>query len=76
MCLGGGRSYAPPAPPPVPPAPPAATNLVSAQASPSPTDEASRSAQETGTTIVAKKKGRKSLRIPLVSSSGSGVQVV
>ena len=75
MCFGGGSSYSPPpAPAPVAPVPPAATNLVSAQASPSPTDEASRSSQETGTTIVAKKKGKKALKIDLVSSGGSGVQ--
>ena len=64
MCFGGGRSYNPPTPAPVvPPAPPAATNLVSAQASPSPTDAASVSSQETGTTILAKKKGKKALKI-------------
>ena len=77
MCLGGGRqSNPPPQDPPAatPPAPPAATNLVSAQASPSPTDEASRSSQETGSTILAKKKGKKALKIDLVASGGSGVQ--
>jgi hypothetical protein len=74
MCFGGSN-YTPPPTPVIPPRPPAATNLVSAQASPSPTDEASRSSQETGSTIVAKKKGRKSLKIPLVASSGSGVQI-
>tara|TARA_B100001964_G_C13976783_1_gene484378 strand:- start:286 stop:510 length:225 start_codon:yes stop_codon:yes gene_type:complete len=70
-----GGSSQPAAPPAAaPPAPPAATNLVSAQASPSPTDEASRSSQETGTTITAKKKGKKALKIDLVASGGSGVQ--
>ena len=75
MCLGGSRTvYPAPAPEPAPPAPPAVTNTVSKQASPAPTTEASRSSQEAGSTIRSKKKGRKSLVIPLVSSSGSGLQ--
>ena len=74
MCLGGSRYSPPPPPEPAPPAPPAVLNTVSKQASPAPTSEASRSSQELATTIREKKKGRKSLVIPLVQSSGSGLQ--
>ena len=73
MCMGRAPAP-PPVPEPVPPAPPAVGNTVSKQASPAPTSEASRSSQETGSTIRSKKKGRKALVIPLVASVGSGVQ--
>jgi len=71
MCLGGSRPAPPPAPPPPTPPPPRATNT---QASPRPAEGTgkSRSATENVENV---RKGRKVLRIPLLSGYGTGVQV-
>lgn len=68
MCFGGGGSPAPPVPPPRP-APPAVGNT---QSSPSPA-EGTGSNRESN--VEAIRKGRKILRIPLISGSGTGVQI-
>ena len=68
------RSAPAPAPEPVAPQPPA-TQKLTTQSSPAPSDTESGADQNTGTTIVAKKKGTSNLTIPLTDTSGSGLQV-
>lgn len=71
MCFGG--SSAPPAPIPAPsPRPPRVTNTQASAASATDTTGRSRSASENVENV---RKGRKVLRIPLISGAGSGVQI-
>ena len=69
MCMGGSSSP-PPAPPPSP-RPPRVTNTQASAASATETGKG-RSATENVENI---RKGRKVLRIPLMSGAGSGVQI-
>ena len=70
MCFGGRPAAPPQAPPPTPP-PPRATNT---QASPRPAQASGRSRSSTEN-VENVRKGRKVLRIPLLSGAGTGVQV-
>ena len=72
MCLGGSSGGSP-APAPTPPAPPPPRTLTK-QASPVPASATgkSRSASENVENI---RKGRKVLKIPLLSGYGTGVQI-
>jgi len=49
-------------------------NLTS-QSAPAPSESESGVDENTGTTIIAKKKGTSQLQIPLTSSQGSGLQI-
>ena len=70
MCLG--RKSAPPPPPPPPtPRPP---RLANTQTSPKPA-EATSGTTNTATNVEQIRKGRKVLRIPLLSGAGTGVQI-
>ena len=73
MCLGGSRPAPPPAPAPTPPAPPPPRTLTK-QAAPVPASATgkSRSATQNVENI---RKGRKVLKIPLLSGYGTGVQI-
>ena len=68
MCLGG-RSSAPPPPPPPTPRPP---QLKNTQTSPLPAES---SVTNTTGNVENIRKGRKVLRIPLLSGAGTGVQI-
>ena len=69
MCLGG-RS-APPPPPPAPSPPP--PRPVNAQSSPEPAESGTTKSE--GGVVLAKKKGKSALKIPLISGAGTGVQI-
>ena len=72
MCLGRRAAPPPPPPPPTPPPP-----RVSRQTSPEPA-ESTGTNRSAGENVENKRKGRKSMVIPLMSGSGtgsSGVQV-
>ena len=73
MCFMS-RAAPAPTPEPITPKPPATQNLTQ-QSSPAPSEPGSQADQNTGTTIDAKKKGTAQLQIPLVSGTGSGLQV-
>ena len=70
MCFGGRAAAPAPAPPPTP-RPPRATNT-QASARPAETTGRSRSSTENVENV---RKGRKVLRIPLLSGYGTGVQI-
>ena len=71
MCLGGG-SKAPPKPEPVPPAPPPVqgTQQVAPTSAGSSTNEGTDYGE-----MDKKKKGKSALTIPLVSNTGTGLQI-
>ena len=70
MCLGRRAAPPPPPPPPSPP-PPRPTNT---QTSPEPAESGAK--RGAGENVEMKRKGRKSLVIPLISGNqSSGVQV-
>ena len=72
MCFGGSKS--PPAPEPVAPAPPPVQSTT--QVSPAPPGTADEMpTYDTDGNVVAKKKGKSLLTIPLVTGSGSGLQI-
>ncbi len=68
MCLGS-KPTPPPAPPPPTPRPP---QLQNTQTSPQPAES---SGTNTATNVENIRKGRKVLRIPLLSGAGTGVQI-
>ena len=74
MCFGGG-SKAPPKPEPVAPAPPPVkgTQQVAPTSAGSSTNEGTDYGE--GSTVKAKKKGKSQLTIPLVSNTGTGLQI-
>lgn len=73
MCLGG-RASAPPTPEPVAPVPPPVRKVTQVTAAPA-GSAGQTVAQSTATDILAKKKGRKDLRIPLITNTGTGISV-
>ena len=73
MCLGGSSS-APPPVQPVAPAPPPVRKVTQVTAAPA-GSSGSTVAQSAATSVLAKKKGRKDLRIPLISNLGTGISV-
>ena len=74
MCLGGGSSSAPPAPQPVAPAPPPVRKVTQVGATKAGSSDQTV-AQNAATAVLAKKKGRSALRIPLISNLGTGINI-
>lgn len=73
MCFGG-RSSPPPPPEPVAPAPPPVRSTSQVAPAPAGTSDEAPSYDAEGN-VVAKKKGKSMLTIPLVTGTGSGLQI-
>lgn len=74
MCLGGSSYSPPPTPQPVAPAPPPVRKVTQVAATKA-GSSGSTVAQDTATQILAKKKGRSALRIPLITNTGTGINI-